>query len=153
MSSRVDELKRIAIDLQNASRWFKGWNLSGLQAFIRDEGCCVYCGTPLFEEYNQTASSCIDHLLPRKTYPDLAENVENLVAACTTCNHIKHFYDPSGWNGNYHVITPEVRRDLISKACDDIMRKKKIGDWEKEFPTAKTHFRAALAKYRNCEGC
>ena len=74
------ELQELAMALRKGSRYFKGWNINVLQAFIRDRGCCVYCGRPLLEKFGVAGTG--DHLLPKCDYPDLAESVDNLVPAC-----------------------------------------------------------------------
>ncbi len=147
--SSAEELQRIAMALRKHSRYFKGWNINGLQAFIRDGGCCVYCGKPLLEKYG--VASAADHLLPKSEYPELAEEPTNLVPACADCNHLKHYYDPSDGKGKEFVITDEVRLNLIVKAKEDLDRKKEAGDWEKEFQTATLRFREAVAQYRGCK--
>jgi len=66
-----------------------------LQAFIRDGGCCVYCGRPLLDTYGAALTATGEHLLPKHKYSDLTESVDNLVPACAECNRIKHDYDPA----------------------------------------------------------
>jgi hypothetical protein len=92
-------------------------------------------------------------LLPKSRYPDLVETVQNLVPACTTCNHIKRSYDPSGDKGRDLVITDAIRTDLVRKAREEIKRKEKADDWRTEFPNARDRFRDAVAKYRKAGGC
>jgi 5-methylcytosine-specific restriction endonuclease McrA len=67
--SCAEELQQIARDLRKESRYFKEWNINVLQAFIRDEGCCVYCAKPLLNTYGVASTG--DHLLPKCIYPDL----------------------------------------------------------------------------------
>jgi len=141
------ELEQLARDLINGpSRWFKGNNINVLQAFIRDEGKCVYCGKELWKVFG--AASCGDHLLPKSLYHDLAQRVENLVAACAECNHIKRDYDPSGWGGSMKgEITDQVRLEFITKAKEKIKERQEKDDWKNEFETAKVLFWAAVDKY------
>jgi hypothetical protein len=88
-------------------------------------------------------------LLPKCDYPDLAENVDNLVPACAECEHIKHYYDPSKGKGKELVITEQVRRlSLIPEAQREIERRTKANDWKKEFDTAKRLFDEAVEEYR-----
>jgi hypothetical protein len=75
--------------------------------------------------------------------------VDNLVPACTECNLIKHYYDPSEGAGGEIVITEDVRRDFIRKAKEEI-RRKRI-DYERDFlQTGKVPFEQAVAQYRKC---
>jgi hypothetical protein len=144
------ELQELAMVLRKGSRYFKGWNINVLQAFIRDRGCCVYCGKPLLEKFGVAGTG--DHLLPKCDYPDLAENVDNLVPACAECEHIKHYYDPSKGKGKELVITEQVRRlSLIPEAQREIERRTKANDWKKEFDTAKRLFDDAVEEYRKCK--
>jgi len=70
------ELQGIATALKKESLYFSGgWNINILQAFIRDGGCCVYCGKGVLKEFG--LAFCGDHLLPKSLYPDLAQNVDN----------------------------------------------------------------------------
>jgi 5-methylcytosine-specific restriction endonuclease McrA len=145
MSSN-NELQEVATALRKRSLYFNGWNINVLQAFIRDGGCCVYCGNELLNEFG--VASCGDHLLPKSLYPDLAENVDNLVPACAECNHIKRVYDPSDGKGKELVITDDIRLELVRKAKEEINRLRRLNDWEKEFQTAKDHFREAVIQHR-----
>jgi 5-methylcytosine-specific restriction endonuclease McrA len=147
------ELRAIATDLRKAAPYFKeGWNINALQAFIRDGGCCAYCGETLLDTYAVSKTATIDHLLPRCNYPERGWSVENLVPACATCNRIKLDYDPSEKSGQELVITAEVRLSLISKTKEEIDRVKKADvEWEKEFHKAKPRFQEAVAKYIQCQ--
>jgi len=144
-----NELEAIARGLRKVAPYFKeGWHFNALQAFIRDSGCCVYCGNPLLDTYGNARKATIDHLLPRCTYPERGWSVDNLVPACGACNHMKLHYDPSEGNGKELVITEEVRLSLIRKAKEEIDRKTKANDcWEKENPDAMLRFQEAVAQY------
>jgi 5-methylcytosine-specific restriction endonuclease McrA len=85
-----EELETIANDLRRAAIYFKdGWHRNALQAFIRDGGCCAYCGKALLDAYGVSKTATIDHLLPRCKYRNRGWDVNNLVPACATCNRIK----------------------------------------------------------------
>jgi len=145
-----NELHGIAKALRKKSLYFKdGWNINMLQAFIRDGGCCVYCGKPLLDTYGVALTATGEHLLPKHKYSDLTQNVDNLVPACAECNRIKHDYDPSEGKGRRLVITEEVRLALIGKVKREIKRKR--SDDEREFlQTGKVAFKQAVAQYRKC---
>ena len=51
----------------------KALNLYGL--------CCKHCGS--------TSNINVDHILPRKFYPELALSLSNLQPLCASCNKIK----------------------------------------------------------------
>jgi len=143
------ELEGIARDLRKAAPYFKeGWNCNALQAFIRDNGCCAYCGKPLLDTYGVSKTATIDHLLPRCTYRNRGWNVDNLVPACASCNRIKLDYDPSEGEGENLVITAEARLSLIRKVKDETDRINKADErWEGEFQIAKPLFQEAVAEY------
>jgi hypothetical protein len=139
-----DELLRIALALRKGSSYFSsGWNINFLQAFIRDGGHCVYCGRDVMNEF---CVACGDHLLPKRFYPALTQNVDNLVAACTHCNVIKKDYDPSEGKGMEIVLTETVRRQLVDKSRTEIVRRK--GEYVRDFETDKAAFTEAIAEYR-----
>ncbi len=150
--SSAKELGQIARDLVNSSSpWFKGNRhyFSVLQAFIRDEGICVYCGKDLWEKFG--IASCGDHLLPEGRYSDREHDVDNLVAACAECNGIKRDYDPSDRKDIERPIPEQVRLDLVRKAREEIDRRTNTADWRNEFQTAKRLFGEAVEKYRKCK--
>jgi hypothetical protein len=143
---REDELLRIAIALKEGSVYFSsGWNINFLQAFIRDGGHCVYCGRDVMNEFCVASG---DHLLPRRFYPALAQNVDNLVAACAHCNVVKKDYDPSERKGMEIALTEPVRRRLIDKTKAEINRRK--SEYVRDFEIDKAAFTQAIAEYRQC---
>jgi hypothetical protein len=143
---RQGELLRIALALRRGSDYFSsGWNINFLQAFIRDGGHCVYCGIDVMNEF---CIACGDHLLPKRLYPALAENVDNLVPACAHCNVIKKDYDPSERKGMEIVLTEPVRHSLIDKSKAEIMKRKSA--YVSGFETGKAAFTQAIAEYGRC---
>jgi 5-methylcytosine-specific restriction endonuclease McrA len=50
------------------------------QILIRDNYVCQYCGAP---------ATSADHVLPRKTHPHLAFDLDNGKACCKTCQNQK----------------------------------------------------------------
>jgi len=135
------ELEELAKTLLKNAPSFKGWNLDGLEAFIRDGGICVYCGNPVLPPGKGHG----DHLLP-KIY-----KTAKRVAACVCCNFVKGNYDPSeGKGAGLDLRDDEVRQKLILKAKKEIERKR--GEWEREFiQTSKVPFEEAVAQYRRCK--
>jgi hypothetical protein len=143
---REGELLRIALALRKRSDYFSsGWNINFLQAFIRDGGRCVYCGVDVMNEF---CVACGDHLLPKRSYPALAQNVDNLVPACAHCNIIKKDYDPSEGKGIEIVLTDPVRQSLIDKSKAKIISRK--NEYASGFRSDEAAFRQAIAEYRQC---
>jgi 5-methylcytosine-specific restriction endonuclease McrA len=58
----------------------KKWRALRLIILARDGYTCHYCGLP---------ANTVDHVVPVKSNPDLAMNLENCVAACRSCNSAK----------------------------------------------------------------
>jgi len=142
--TKKDELLRIATALRKGSPHFSsGWNIGFLQAFIRDGGRCVYCGKEVMDEF---CVACGDHLLPKRLYPSLSENVDNLVPACANCNSIKKDYDPSDGKGSGMVLTEAIRESLIEKGKALITERK--NQYLQDFRACEAAFRQAVSEYR-----
>jgi 5-methylcytosine-specific restriction endonuclease McrA len=45
----------------------------------------------------------VDHIKPRKTYPELALSVENLQILCGECNHGKGNWNTTDWREKWKV--------------------------------------------------
>ena len=45
----------------------------------------------------------VDHIKPRKKYPKLALDVDNLQVLCNECNHGKGNRDDTDWRGDSFV--------------------------------------------------
>ncbi|MCL0102089.1 HNH endonuclease [Dehalococcoidia bacterium] len=60
--------------------------LTRREAFLRDRHRCQYCG-------KETRDLTLDHVVPR--YKGGAHIWENVVSACTTCNHKKGSSTPT----------------------------------------------------------
>ena len=142
------ELLRIALALRKESPYFNsGWNINFLQAFIRDGGNCVYCGRDVLSEF---CVACGDHLLPKNLYPTFAQNVDNLVPACTHCNRMKSDYDPSEGKGMNIVLTKNVRLRFVERSKQEINRRK--AEYERDFLTGRDAFARAVAQYHRTLG-
>jgi 5-methylcytosine-specific restriction endonuclease McrA len=56
---------------------------------------CMACGkTP-----RDGAMICVDHIKPRRKYPELALAFNNLQVLCEECNHGKGNWDETDWRG------------------------------------------------------
>jgi hypothetical protein len=141
----LDALRAIAKNLMKEELFFAKHNILCLQAFIRDEGRCRYCGRDLFESYD--VMSATDHLLPRSQYSQLEWDPLNLVASCAECNHIKGAWNPAG-NEQYVDLTDETRERLIAAAGKYINEKKAAPDFRSMFPRARARFQESVDQYR-----
>lgn len=60
------------------------WNTSAEEALWRkyifklDDGLCVWCGAP---------ATCVHHIFPRKTHPNLAVDKDNGLSCCEECHY------------------------------------------------------------------
>lgn len=61
--------------------------------YARFRGRCGYCHRDLIADRFRYACAEIDHLLPKSTYPAVADNPLNWVLACRLCNSTKLTYD------------------------------------------------------------
>src|SRR4030042_774941 len=48
-------------------------------------GRCAYCGVEI-----DVVNMQVDHIRPRRGYPEESENVDNMNPACPVCNNWKH---------------------------------------------------------------
>jgi 5-methylcytosine-specific restriction endonuclease McrA len=142
--TRQEKLEQIALRLRRESPYFhSGWNINVLQAYIRDGGRCAYCERELLSEFCLATG---DHLLPKQLYPQLAQDIGNLVPCCIHCNRMKHDYDPSEGEGKRIVITADLRKKFVEKTKQEIARKKR--EHALDIGTGKIPFARAVAEYQ-----
>jgi hypothetical protein len=68
----------------------------------------------------------LDHLLPRKFYPNIADDRENWILACSASNNIKSDYDPNDnfiYAGNGPLSTDQ-RLQLLKNAKEYVKAEK-----------------------------
>ena len=63
------------------------WRQLRLKTLKRDHFRCVKCGVSVAKK----GESRVDHILPRKTYPELAYSLKNLQTLCRFCDNRKHW--------------------------------------------------------------
>jgi 5-methylcytosine-specific restriction endonuclease McrA len=69
------------------------WRKLRMQALIMHGRKCMCCGaTPM-----TGAVMNVDHIKPRKLFPDLALEINNLQVLCHECNHGKGNWDQTDW--------------------------------------------------------
>ena len=69
------------------------WRKLRMQALIKYGRKCMCCGaTPA-----TGAVMNVDHIKPRKRYPELALNIDNLQILCHDCNHGKGNWNETDW--------------------------------------------------------
>lgn len=92
------------------------------QAYIDFNGKCGYCGQDLIEDRMSYACGTIDHLIPRKVFPDGEWRQENLILSCPLCNSLKRDYNPCEGQDPKDALYNQ-RDVLIQKAKEEIARK------------------------------
>lgn len=71
------------------------WRRLRMQALKKYGARCQCCGaTPA-----AGAVMNVDHIKPRRIFPDLALDIENLQVLCHECNHGKGNWDMTDWRG------------------------------------------------------
>jgi 5-methylcytosine-specific restriction endonuclease McrA len=86
LSSMSD--KDVAVYIKTSSGGFllsDAWRALRIQAIEKYGFICLCCG----KENSRQHPINIDHIKPRKFYPELALNIENLQPLCGTCNKRK----------------------------------------------------------------
>jgi len=69
------------------------WRRTRMEVLKRDGAKCACCGaTPA-----KGSVMNVDHIKPRRLFPNLALDVENLQVLCSECNHGKGNWDMTDW--------------------------------------------------------
>ena len=69
------------------------WRKVRYQALLRSDGRCEACGAGKA----QGAVLNVDHIKPRRHYPELALDIDNLQVLDSPCNHGKGNWDETDW--------------------------------------------------------
>jgi 5-methylcytosine-specific restriction endonuclease McrA len=113
-SKKITEIKRARqkeVEVRRIARWQKQstpakafvatddflttfeWRKLRMEALIKYGRRCVCCGaTPM-----TGATMNVDHIKPRKLFPELALDINNLQILCHECNHGKGNWDQTDW--------------------------------------------------------
>lgn len=78
------------------------WRRIRMVVLKRDGRRCACCGTTP----EAGAIMNVDHIKPRRLFPDLALDVNNLQVLCNPCNHGKGNWDMTDWRDPATVATP-----------------------------------------------
>lgn len=87
---------RSAVSCRVASKDFLKtfeWRKLRMQALVLYGNTCMCCGN----SPKNGAVINVDHIKPRKLFPDLALKIENLQVLCSECNHGKGNWDLTDW--------------------------------------------------------
>jgi hypothetical protein len=84
------------------------WRRVRMEALKKYGARCQCCGaTPA-----TGAVMNVDHIKPRKLFPQLALDVNNLQVLCNACNHGKGNWDMTDWRDEQPDLTPEQASHL-----------------------------------------
>lgn len=88
------------------------WRKVRMQALKRYGARCQCCGA----SPSDGAVMNVDHIKPRKLFPNLALNVDNLQILCHACNHGKGNWDMTDWRAESAPaeLTEEQREHMRS---------------------------------------
>ena len=79
------------------------WRKTRMQVLKRDGARCGCCGATPADGVRMH----VDHIKPRKLYPELALDLNNLQVLCEVCNHGKGNWDHTDWRGKGAVVEME----------------------------------------------
>ncbi len=65
------------------------WQTARARCLRRDGYKCVNCGASV----RGRGQARVDHILPRKKFPDLALHLPNLRTLCVACDNARHTHD------------------------------------------------------------
>lgn len=74
------------------------WVKVRMQVLVKYGPICMCCGSGRSKKEGITIN--VDHILPRKTHPELALSFDNLQVLCSKCNHGKANWDKTDWRNH-----------------------------------------------------
>jgi len=86
------------------------WRSVRMQALKRDGARCCCCGA----SPKDGVVMHVDHIKPRRKFPHLALDLDNLQVLCEVCNHGKGNWDQTDWREEVPELLPEQRSHLRS---------------------------------------
>ena len=83
------------------------WRRLRMQALVASDGKCECCGRSKADGVKLQ----VDHIKPRRNYPELAWDINNLQVLCNECNHGKGNWDTTDWRSPRKLELVIVRRN------------------------------------------
>lgn len=83
------------------------WRKTRMVVLKRDGARCACCGATPADGLRMH----VDHIKPRKFYPELALDLSNLQVLCEICNHGKGNWDNTDWRSPHLENLPESAAD------------------------------------------
>jgi hypothetical protein len=88
--------EQAAKEIWNNHEIIRNWAPEAIAIWLRDKCRCVYCDRKMLEfAAIMDHFSTIDHVLPKKKYPQFEWKPWNRVLACRRCNNLKRYTDPA----------------------------------------------------------
>jgi len=69
------------------------WKTIRYKVLVRDKATCQCCGRAAKDGFVMN----VDHIKPRRKYPELALDMSNLQTLCSSCNQGKLEWDMTNW--------------------------------------------------------
>lgn len=80
-----------------------GWFKARGAVLRRDEYRCVNCGVSV----RGKGKARVDHILPRRKFPDQALHLPNLRTLCVPCDNARHARDRAAKQPEAHPVGPD----------------------------------------------
>jgi hypothetical protein len=87
------------------------WRMTRMLALKKYGTTCMCCGAT----QQMGVRICVDHIKPRKLFPELALELSNLQILCEDCNHGKANWDQTDWR-KFGIRVPEMGETPLSPA-------------------------------------
>jgi hypothetical protein len=92
------------------------WRRTRMQVLKRDGARCACCGASPADGLTMH----VDHIKPRRIFPQLALDLTNLQVLCEVCNHGKGNWDMTDWRGSFEsIIDPDLSQHIRSIVVDE----------------------------------
>ena len=99
------------------------YNHGTAKAYVEAKGICVYCKEDVLSQRQGYSSAQIEHLLPTSKYPQLKDNLDNLIFCCSSCNSIKYQFDVLKSGENPVEMIQNHRDELIERVREKLADK------------------------------
>lgn len=117
------------------------WRKVRQEAFLKYGNKCMCCGArPVGDVY-----LCVDHILPRKTHPELALELNNLQILCNVCNHGKGNWNTKDWRTDAEFIITKDWLNKFTKGGTGITKERALAVGM-SYPVKKGWFKSLLGK-------
>lgn len=96
--------RKVAFESTDAFLASYEWRRVRMQALKKYGSRCQCCGATPADGLRMN----VDHIKPRKLFPQLALDVTNLQVLCEVCNHGKGNWDMTDWRDSHEPVNPDI---------------------------------------------